>query len=168
MTSKKALFVAAAFATLAAPAAAITTTACGDVPQPVVCRDIPDGGCPYNAQACEDPTCAAVYHCEADGTWLLDHVCPARDGATEAGGDGGDGGTNDGSPGARDAAFADVPGASGGPGCVDLEPPDCPLATGAACPANQCCGCEDLYVCVDGGWNPWGSCDPTTGVISSK
>jgi len=37
------------------------------------------------------------------------------------------------------------------------QPPDCPLATGFAC-ATACCGCEDLFVCENGGWTPWGSC----------
>ena len=38
-------------------------------------------------------------------------------------------------------------GAFGGPGCADLEPPDCPLGLALSC--NACCGCEDLFVCID-------------------
>lgn len=113
------------------------------------CTLIPDGGCPLShGQACADPACAAAYACTADG-WLLDHTCPLHDsglvdssGSTDAG--------------ARDVDI-DVPGANGGPGCSSLIPPDCALGTGAACPSG-CCGCEDLFVCKNGGWSVWGYC----------
>lgn len=52
---------------------------------------------------------------------------------------------------------ADVPGAFGGPGCEDLEMPDCALGTALACGAD-CCGCGDLYTCQGGNWIPWGAC----------
>jgi hypothetical protein len=56
----------------------------------------------------------------------------------------------------RDVSI-DVEGAFGGPGCVDLQAPDCPLGLAISCP-NGCCGCEDLFVCRNGGWNLWGQC----------
>jgi hypothetical protein len=140
---------------------------CESVPRPVVCRSIPTGGCPKNAEACSDPTCDAVYACEPDGTWSLDHRCPERggsDAAVDVASPPQDVAASD----PHDASpYADVAGAGGGAGCVDLEPPDCPLATVVACPADQCCGCEDLFVCRNGGWDPWGTCDPATGTISS-
>ena len=126
------------------------------LPPAPVCHDIPSGGCPIGlGDPCTDPTCSAAYECMDNATWRLDHACPA---STDAGSsvDAGDAASD-----ARDAAAArdvaiDVPGAYGGPGCVDLEMPDCPVGVAAAC-AN-CCGCEDLFVCQDGGWNAWGVC----------
>jgi hypothetical protein len=107
-----------------------------------------DGGCPLAyGTACDDPSCAAAYAC-TNGGWVLDHVCAVR----EAGPDTSvivDAGVRD--------VDIDVPGANGGPGCNSLVPPDCTLAAGAACP-NGCCGCEDLFVCQNGGWNVWGYC----------
>jgi len=120
------------------------------------CRDIPDGGCPDYDNACDDPTCFATYLCEPDDTWQLDLVCPAKeagavvaDAATDAVNDVVD---------HSDADYIDVPGALGGPGCEDLQVPDCALGVAAAC-SNGCCGCQDLYVCSNGGWNLYATCD---------
>lgn len=133
----------------------VHATACGDTSSPVLCKDIPDGGCPLShGVACDDPACAAAYAC-FEGKWSLDHTCPARDAGPA---DANDEGATDASPPPRDAGFDVPPGASGGPGCADLLPPDCPLATVIACPSNRCCGCEDLFVCADGGWSTWGAC----------
>ena len=131
-------------------------TACSDVPTPVPCTDVPAGGCPSGGGvACDDPTCDAVYTC-ANGAWSFDHTCPSREGGAF---DAGDGDAGDaGGPTLRDAGFDVPPGASGGPGCPDLQPPDCPLGTALACPSNSCCGCEDLFVCQGGIWSPWGLC----------
>ena len=49
------------------------------------------------------------------------------------------------------------PGAFGGPGCGDLLEPDGALGVALACGAS-CCGCEDLFVCENGGWELWGTC----------
>ncbi len=134
----------------------VLVSACegSDAPQQP-CRDIPDGGCPAFDNACEDPTCFTLYNCASDNTWQVDMVCPAKtpfdagdiflDGGPDANG------TVDG------AAYLNVPGALGGPGCEDLQSPDCSLGSAAVC--SDCCGCEDLYVCVSGGWNLWGECD---------
>ncbi len=132
-------------------ACAAVPLACNGDPTLVVCRDVPDGGCPIQENACSDPACVAVYACDhVSGTWSLDHTCPPHP-PVDAGPDVA---PPEASP--RDVDV-DVPGASGGPGCPDLEPPDCPLATAAACPTD-CCGCEDLYVCQGGGWTAWGAC----------
>lgn len=126
---------------------------CDDSIAPAACRDIPDGGCPLAAGAvCQDPSCAAAYACQADGTWALDHVCAGQDASAA---DAGVPPQSD--AGLRDVS-TDVEGAFGGPGCIDLQPPDCPLGTALAC-AQGCCGCESLFVCRDAGWDPWGVCD---------
>jgi len=133
--------------------------ACSDVQQIVQCHDIPTGGCPVQGGVeCDDPTCAAAYTCnQLDGGWTLAHTCPAHDASTkDTGGDG---------PSPSDAGY-DIdapPGAFGGPGCAMLEPPDCPLGYALICNSG-CCGCEDLYVCDDGGWDPWGSCSDDAGI----
>ena len=126
---------------------------------PVVsCRNIPDGGCPVQGGVeCQDPSCAAAYACQADGGWSFAHACPARDGSVQDA-------TNDG-PGPSDAGY-DIdapPGAFGGPGCVALQPPDCPLGTALVC-SSGCCGCQDLFVCDDAGWDPWGTCTDDAGI----
>lgn len=128
---------------------AAVLTGCDDAtPSVSTCRDIPAGGCPLaHGVACDDPACAAAYACR-DGAWVIDHVCASRDASADA------------RPvvdaGPADATI-DVPGANGGPGCGPLQSPDCPLATALSCGAS-CCGCEDLYVCLDAGWELWGSC----------
>ncbi len=116
------------------------------------CRDIPDGGCPVaSGVACSDPACAAAYACQADGTWAIVQVCAAQDASI------GDDAASPVDAGTRDVS-TDVEGAFGGPGCIDLQPPDCALGTALACSAG-CCGCEALFVCRAGGWDPWGACD---------
>lgn len=148
------------FAVLVSCAAVATLAlACGDQAIPPPCRDIPDGGCPsQGGVACQDPTCAALYTCGADGGWIFVATCPPSDGSVQDASDGA-------SP--SDAGY-DVdapPGAFGGPGCIPLQQPDCPLGTALVCPNHQCCGCEDLFVCDDGGWDPWGTCSDDAGVI---
>ena len=128
--------------------------ACSDSSTPVLCKDIPDGGCPLShGVACDDVTCAAAYACNG-GTWTLDHVCPTRDAATADASTDADARA----PIARDGGFDAPPGANGGPGCADLQPPDCTLGLALACPNNECCGCEDLFVCSGGSWSAWGTC----------
>jgi hypothetical protein len=130
--------------------------ACKDSPPPAQCNDIPGAGCPVDngADACTDKTCAAVYSCQ-DGSWVLDHTCPGYDPDAAAAGDDA---PVEAAP-TADASFDAPPGAFGGPGCEDLQPPDCSLGTALACAGTpDCCGCEDLYVCVSGGWDLWGSC----------
>jgi hypothetical protein len=137
--------------------------ACNDIPQGQTCKNIPDGGCPLSyGVACDDPSCAAAYACNPDGTWTLDHVCPH-----------GEAGVADAAlldrapPPPRDANIDAPSGAFGGPGCPDLQPPDCSLGTALACPSNSCCGCEDLFVCSKGNWNLWGQCGDG-GVIANR
>jgi len=118
---------------------------------PQRCTDIPPGGCPLgHGVSCEDPSCEATYACEEGNVWSFVAKCPYR----EAGGPV-DAFVPEG--GSYDANIDAPPGAFGGPGCEDLEVPDCSLGAALACQAN-CCGCEDLFVCENGGWTLWGTC----------
>ncbi|MFO0663781.1 MAG: hypothetical protein U0174_07515 [Polyangiaceae bacterium] len=121
----------------------------------VSCDQIPDGGCPSagDADLCTaDPTCNAVYRCR-DTRWTLVQTCSARpvvlprDAASDAS-----------TP--SDASLFDGPlpdGAWGGPGCLDLQAPDCSLGLALSC-GSGCCGCEDVFVCKAGTWTTWGVC----------
>jgi len=170
MAVRSPLFVVVSFA--------IAISGCDSPIEQSPCKDVPAGGCPLShGKACDDPACQAAYACNPDGTWTLDHVCPAdaqadadadAEADAEADAGAGAGADADAGPGADagawDVAWIDAPpGASGGPGCIDLEPPDCPLSAALACPAG-CCNCEDLYVCDNGGWTQWGVCDPDAGI----
>lgn len=129
--------------------------ACEDGTPSVPCVNVPPSGCPQYAgvDVCQDPSCDAVYACEA-GRWKLDHRCPAR---TADGGDATAPKRDAG--GSFDASDIDAPpGAFGGPGCVDLQLPDCSLGAALTCGSSDCCGCMDLFVCDSGGWQPWGQC----------
>lgn len=136
--------------------ACVLCCACDSVPTETPCHDVPDGGCPLDngANVCMDPTCNAAYAC-IDGGWILEHVCPPQphDGSSPPPVDAGEGGST------FDASIDVPPGGNGGPGCTDLQMPDCTAAEGVACVnMTACCGCTDLYVCDDGGWNLWGEC----------
>jgi hypothetical protein len=132
----------------------LVASACNDPPTPAVCTDVPDGGCPQDngPTVCQDPTCDAVYDC-VDGKWVFDKACPAHPHDASAPTDAAD-----------EAVPPDVhidapPGAYGGPGCTDLETPDCSLGTALACVgATDCCGCQDVWICQNMGWTPWGQC----------
>ncbi len=124
------------------------------------CRDIPEGGCPAYENACADPSCFATYTCSPNETWQVDQVCPPK----EAGPPIEDAGS-DAAP-VGDDEYVNVPGALGGPGCGDLQTPDCALGVAAACSDQNCCDCQDLYVCANGGWDLWGEC--SGGVITQN
>jgi hypothetical protein len=135
--------------------------ACTDTRPPSSCGSVPPNGCPedFGADVCQDPSCNATYACD-DGRWSFVRMCGARD-VTNAVGPAMDATEKDWDSGeTADAPRIDgPPGASGGPACVPLQAPDCPLAIAASCaPSLDCCGCGDLFVCTDGGWDPWGRC----------
>ncbi|MGH7294381.1 MAG: hypothetical protein ACRELB_05600 [Polyangiaceae bacterium] len=137
-------------------ALALVLAACKDTPPPAACGDLPRPACPEDngADVCSDVICASVYACN-DGHWTFVASCPGYDPDAAA---------NQGVKTPEGGAGADVsidapPGAFGGPGCIDLESPDCALGTALACSGTPgCCDCEDLYVCEDGGWALWGQC----------
>jgi hypothetical protein len=129
--------------------------ACSEDPIPQPCRDIPEHGCPVQFEACEDPTCQAIYACRENNVWERVKECPSYD--PDAGH------LPDAAPSTIvDAAPDAPPGAYGGPGCRLLEDPDCALGLALACTSaeghSSCCGCEDLFVCTNGAWELWGSC----------
>jgi hypothetical protein len=140
----------------AALAFALVVIGCNGTPPPAACPELAAPACPVDngAAVCSDPCCASVYECQ-NGSWVFVQDCPgyspdaafhAIDASAEA------------AP-TFDANIDAPPGAFGGPGCIELEQPDCPLGTGLECVNSlDCCGCQDLYVCDDGGWDPWGEC----------
>ena len=133
------------------------TSACNDPARVAVCNDLAAPGCPadQDADVCSDLQCAAVYACD-NGTWSMVATCPNY--SADAAAHPAEAGSGDAAS-AFDAPFDAPPGAFGGPGCVDLQEPDCPLGTALACGgAPDCCGCVDLYVCANGGWVHWGAC----------
>jgi hypothetical protein len=119
------------------------------VPLPPACNEIPEGGCPgVGKGSCVDLTCEAIYRCD-NGAWVFESKCAAHDAGMP----------DVRPPPARDAHW-DVPPGAIGVGCPDLQPQcgDCSLSLALACPADECCGCQTLYLCDDGGWNVWGYC----------
>lgn len=156
---------------LAVSAGALAFACQGTLLAPTDCGQIPEGGCLDKGNAvdqCDDRTCVALYRCEAldpadpiEGAWQHGRDCPVRPApepdpldASAADADAADAG-----PLRSDAALpTDLPpGAYGGPDCLSLEIPDCALAVGYGCQID-CCGCEELFVCVNGGWDSWGTC----------
>jgi hypothetical protein len=142
---------------------ALAVLACSDEALQTYCTGIPTGGCPgSDMSTCEDPTCAAIYAHSTDCTWTFLLKCPDYLPPTDAGPDAASSDAPreamvDAHLALRDGAPMLPDGSGGGPGCEELESPDCPLEMAYACGAT-CCGCEDLYVCSDGGWSLWGFC----------
>jgi hypothetical protein len=148
-------------------AVGVACNAFGDLPNEQACNNIPEGGCPGSGTGnCQDITCSAIYTCEGDGGWTFSATCPVREaGAPDAR-------VHDARADVslrRDVDFDVPPGSTGGPGCVDLEtPPDCTLSLALACLSDECCGCQNVFVCDDGGWNLWGSCDEGGVLVPNK
>jgi hypothetical protein len=141
---------------VAAGASVVAESACDNPPIPVVCQDLAAPACPtdLDADVCSDVECASVYACD-NGTWTFVQTCPNY--SADAGVHPFEAGPE--ASGEVDAPFDAPPGAFGGPGCTDLEEPDCPLGTALACQHSfDCCECIDLFVCDDGGWELWGEC----------
>jgi hypothetical protein len=152
MTRSRLAALAAGAAGVVALAAQPSCTENGAVAEP--CTAVPAGGCPLShGVACEDPACEAVYACRSGNVWELERTCPPREGGAPL--DAGVDAPREAS--SFDASIDAPPGASGGPGCDSLQAPDCALGLALACPSG-CCGCEDLFVCENGGWNYWATC----------
>jgi hypothetical protein len=129
-------------------ALACAAMACQASPAEQPCSDIPDGGCPgIDTTNCLDLTCWVIYTCQPGGGWVQAAMCPPHEAGAPP--DIVDAGPRD--------VNVDVPGASGGPGCPDLQEPDCTLTEALVC-GPGCCGCENILVCQDGGWIDWGGC----------
>jgi hypothetical protein len=142
-------------------------SACTAAPLHDFCTDIPEHGCPgTDSTNCEDTTCAAIYSNDSSCVWTFVVKCPNFRPHVDAGPDAADAdASRDGE--ARDARVRDagfvLPQGASGEGCSpELESPDCPVELALQC--AYCCGCQDLYVCVDAGWNLWGECDDGGGI----
>jgi hypothetical protein len=151
-----------------------TLGACNSLAVPPSCADIPDGGCPEDngAQVCADPTCNAVYVCD-DGNWSYVMACPAH--PHEAGVDAALEAEAEAEAAASDATklpdvpFVVPPGAYGGASCEDPQLPDCWLGTAIACEGTaDCCGCQDLWLCQNGGWVSWGQCTASGQLVPNQ
>jgi hypothetical protein len=145
-------------ALLGAALALVGLASCEDDPTAQPCTGVPEGGCPLSrGVACEDPTCEAVYACRPNNVWELERTCPPREAGAprDAATDVDAAPTEDAR--AFDASIDAPPGANGGPGCGSLQTPDCSLGLALSCPSG-CCGCEDLFVCENGGWTYWATC----------
>jgi hypothetical protein len=146
-------------------------------PIPTPCDNIPANGCPDDSECadacCADPCCAAAYSCN-DGTWSLEHTCSSFNLAACLRDSGSDSPTSPVDAACFDAAGINLPSgasASQGPGCIDLEPPDCPLGEVLSCNPNStdpCFGCASLFYCQNGNWIPWGICSDDGGVAPTN
>jgi hypothetical protein len=129
-------------------AVAWLAVACQSLEDPIVCGQIPDGGCPAGrGGTCDDALCAALYDC-AEGTWVVVEECP-DDGSGGAGGRGA-GGAGGGTGGmACTPVELDHEGES--IGCSpDLQHPDCPAAAAETCAETACLSdCADFFMCID-------------------
>lgn len=122
---------------------ALTVLGC-DLEQPLLCGQIPEGGCPIGrGGTCDDATCVALYDC-VDGDWIETELC---EGVAGGGGAGGEGATSS-SAGGCDLMTLDHTGETRG--CEpDLQPPDCPVEAAEVC--EPCAtGCVDFYLCIEG------------------
>ena len=140
-----------AAATLASPGGCTSTA-------PVLCGEIPPGGCPVGrGGTCVDRTCAALFDCVA-GTWTITQSCPELDGGTDGGG-GSDAGAGTGGGGPCTPVRFDHQGER--PDCTpDLESPDCPAVAAEGCAESACsAGCTDFFLCLTSGWTAVGYCD---------
>ncbi len=171
------------YAATAAVLGYVLAVACTDAPLHDYCTGIPAGGCPgLDGSNCLDPTCEAIYSNDLECKWTFVTKCPNY----KAPKDGGPAdGARDGPPGdargegrapdahahARDAGFVLPDGAAGVLDCPMLELPDCDVASAAECPPQaNCCGCQDLWTCVDpdAGWNLWGECDDGGALVPAE
>jgi hypothetical protein len=127
---------------------------CQSLEDPVLCGQIPEGGCPAGrGGTCDDVLCAGLYDC-GDGDWVLVADCPdpgsgGAGGGPGAGGSGGSGGM------ACTPVELDHEGET--IGCTpDLQHPDCPVAAAETCAETACLSdCADFFMCVQHEEKEW-------------
>lgn len=128
-----------------AGACALGPSGCGALPEPLLCGEIPDGGCPSGrGGTCDDAACARLYDC-VDGAWTVVARCdPPPSEGTDAG------------AGEPDAACTPVriDRAGEAAGCKPaVQHPDCPVEAAEACAEVACStGCVDFFLCTSDGW----------------
>jgi len=123
---------------------------CPTLPAPILCGEIPAGGCPVGrGGTCDDLTCEGLYDC-VDGTWVSAEVCAHPDGGPGVGGGASDGGQPEG--GACTPVSIDTQGQA--IDCTpDLQEPDCPVEAAFPCVETACLtGCLDFFRCTPTGW----------------
>jgi hypothetical protein len=131
--------------------AALVAGACAGDGRPLLCGQIPEGGCPIGrGGTCADLVCAGLYDC-VEGAWTLVTPCE-QGGAGGAGGGHGGGDGGDGGDGGCTPVSIDHTGEAAG--CApDLQHPDCPASAAETCEQTACLsGCFDFFLCTDEGW----------------
>ncbi|WP_437758020.1 hypothetical protein [Sorangium sp. So ce1389] len=141
------LFVAGAAIAALAPAG------CDPVPEPQLCGEIPEGGCPIGrGGTCDDPVCRALYDC-IEGAWTAVTRCdrPGEPSSDAGAGSGPDGGC--------EVVTLDHTGEASR--CTPaLQQPDCPAEAAETCAETACrTGCIDFFLCTDEGWRAVAYCD---------
>lgn len=147
-------------------AAAALAAGCNDFVPPVLCGQIPEGGCPLDrGGTCDDLACEAIYGCY-DARWEVEEVCDHGSGgggsaATGGGGSGGSGGCTPIQLDHTNEAVACEP---------DLQLPDCPAAAAEQCSESACLtDCTDFFMCLkegnSKGWKAVAYCDETGSLI---
>ena len=152
--SQRAEPVAPSFGFVGALVLAISmwSAACSSEVAPLLCGEIPTGGCPVGrGGTCDDHECRALYDC-VDGSWTALEACEAR---LDAGVD--DAAASD--SGCTPTGIGEGDGGAGAP-CPDLQVPDCSVAIAGAC-AEQACltECTDFFRCDADGWIAVAYCD---------
>jgi hypothetical protein len=128
--------------------AMLAFAACGTTDGPLLCREIPEGGCPIGrGGTCEDRLCSGLYDC-VDGSWTLVTECH------QGGGGGGAGGAGAGGGGAGGCEVIALDHTGEETGCEpELQDPDCPAAAAETCVWSACLtGCLDFFLCKSDGW----------------
>ncbi|WP_437691303.1 hypothetical protein [Sorangium sp. So ce176] len=133
--------------------AALAPAGCDPIAEPLLCGEIPEGGCPVGrGGTCDDDACSALYDC-SDGAWTRVARCdrpgePAPDA-------GAGGGLEDGC----DVVTLDRSGEASG--CAPaLQEPDCPADAAETCAEAACrTGCVEFFLCTEEGWSAVAYCD---------
>jgi hypothetical protein len=145
---------AAAACALGFALVAMGSIACGGADAPLLCGEIPPGGCPIGrGGTCADPTCTGLYDC-VSGHWRETMACPHPQGQ---GGAGSSSSANSSSSGQCTGAMLDHTKQT--VGCTpDLEAPDCNSDVAETC--HPCTtGCIDFFMCEAQGWMTVAYCD---------
>ena len=142
-------------------ACALGPWGCGSLPEPLLCGEIPGGGCPSGrGGSCDDAACARLYDC-VDGAWTEVARC---DHASSRGPVGG--------VGEPDAACAplQIDHAGVSAGCTPaLLLPDCPVEAAETCPGTACAtGCVDFFLCTRDGWTNVAYCTEQGQLVVSR
>lgn len=137
-------------------------SACQSLEDPVLCGQIPEGGCPAGrGGTCDDPLCASLHDCN-EGAWVQVETCPVA-GIGGAGGGGADGGA--GGAGGQVCTPVELDHTGEALGCDPaLQHPDCPAAAAETCVESACLtDCLDFYMCIQRGseklWTVVAWCD---------